>query len=573
MLGPGFLCLVMSLLFPLWVMAQEGPRIRSVSITGNAVFTTNEIVRETLLNPGSPADSATLVRQMEHVLSLYREEGYLFAKVEIDQTGEAHRPDVHVTIQENKPVIIDSVLLAGIAAIPAEVLRRELTIVGGPLRRTAIEGDIQNMLEVCERMGYPTTRISVASLDIRESEGRYGCTVVLKIHEGIRATLEGIRIEGNSFTKDHVILREIPYRNGDVFTDGLAASIQRSLERTQLFSSVATPEFVLSQDQRGFLLVKVQEGPPNRFDGMIGYSPAGRGTAGVVTGLIHVHFGNLFGTGRRMTARWMKESALTQELSLWYLEPWLASLPLDLEGGFVQRKQDSSYIRRNYSGKSMLRLTTEVGIGLTLEHMSVVPAERETGGLPGSSSWSVGATIRYDTRDNVVTPTSGVLYATSAEFGRKRIGGGAPEGTNRVAFDVEAYVAFTRGQVFVAALHGRDFSAPRVEDADLFRLGGTTTLRGYRENQFRGSRIAWSSFEYRLLAEGRSYLFGFVDLGYIRTPDIPVSGLSGSEITRWGYGAGARLDTGLGLITVGLAFGEGDTFRTAKLHFRLVNEF
>lgn len=556
------------------VQAQEKPTVRSVSITGNVAFTANEILRETSLNPGSPTDSAFFARQAEQVLSLYREEGFLFAEVEINPTGDAYRPDVHITIRENKPVFVDSVVLAGAASIPVDLLRRELTILGRPLRQTVIEEDIQRMLRVYEGMGYPTTGISVADLVIHGSEeGRYGCTVVLEINEGIRATLEGVRIEGNSFTKDHVILREIPYRNGEVFTDEFAALVRRSLERTQLFASVATPEFVLSQDQKGFLLVKVQEGSPNRFDGMIGYSPPVKGTVGVVTGLVHVHFGNLFGTGRRLTARWMKESALTQELSLWYLEPWLASLPLDLEGGFGQRKQDSSYIRRSYSGRVVLRLTTEVGIGLTLEHMNVVPAERETGGLPGSTSLSVGATIRYDTRDNAVTPTSGVLYGTSAEFGRKRIGGDAPEGTNRVAFDVEAYGALSRVQVVAVALHGRDFSASRVEDADLFRLGGTTTLRGYRENQFRGSRIAWSSFEYRLLAEKRSYFFGFVDLGYIRTPDIAVSGLSGSEITRWGFGAGARLDTGLGLITVGLAFGEGDTFRTAKLHFRLVNEF
>ncbi|MBI4418654.1 MAG: BamA/TamA family outer membrane protein, partial [Ignavibacteriales bacterium] len=402
---------------------------------------------------------------------------------------------------------------------------------------------------------------------------RYDCNVVLEIVEGVRANVEEIRIEGNSFTRNEVILREIPFRLPDLFNDNRATIIQRALQRTELFTSVSTPEFFLTADRRGAIMIRVQEGNPNRFDGMIGYSPAGRGTAGVVTGLADIQFRNLFGTGRKFTVRWMKESASTQEWSLWYFEPWVASLPVNAEAGFVQRKQDSSYIRRNYSGKAYIRLTQEFSAGFTVEHMRVVPVERVGVKTPGSASWSLGGSVRYDSRDNAITPTQGVLYSTTVEIGWKRVEGRSMDATKRLSFDTEAYLPLTRLQVLAGGLHGREYSAPVVEDADLFLLGGTTTLRGYRENQFRGSRIAWLTLEYRLLTGGRSYLFGFTDVGYIRIPEVAAVGVTGSEITRWGYGIGTRLDTGIGLITVGLAFGEGDTFRTAKLHIRLVNEF
>jgi outer membrane protein insertion porin family len=112
-----------------------------------------------------------------------------------------------------------------------------------------------------------------------------------------------------------------------------------------------------------------------------------------------------------------------------------------------------------------------------------------------------------------------------------------------------------------------------VEASDLFRLGGANTLRGYREGQFLGSRIAWTNLEYRFLADQRSYFFGFVDGGYVLTPDRPEVGLIRQELKKVGYGVGIRLDTPLGLIGVSLAFGEGDTFSTSKLHIRLANEF
>lgn len=99
------------------------------------------------------------------------------------------------------------------------------------------------------------------------------------------------------------------------------------------------------------------------------------------------------------------------------------------------------------------------------------------------------------------------------------------------------------------------------------------TLRGYREAQFLGSRMVWLNTEYRFLLGGRSYAYGFFDLGYTSTPDRSEAGLTKSELTRTGYGVGARVDTRVGMIGVSLGFGEGDTFRTAKLHLRLVNEF
>ena len=127
--------------------------------------------------------------------------------------------------------------------------------------------------------------------------------------------------------------------------------------------------------------------------------------------------------------------------------------------------------------------------------------------------------------------------------------------------------------MIVVSLCARDFRSSAVELSDLFRLGGANTLRGYREGQFLGSRVAWSNLEYRLLAGQRSYAFGFTDVGYVLTPDRPEVGLRKEELNRIGYGIGLRVDTPLGLIGVSLAFGQGDTFSTAKLHIRLANEF
>jgi outer membrane protein insertion porin family len=109
--------------------------------------------------------------------------------------------------------------------------------------------------------------------------------------------------------------------------------------------------------------------------------------------------------------------------------------------------------------------------------------------------------------------------------------------------------------------------------SDLFRLGGASTLRGYQEGQFLGSRIVWTNLEYRFLVAPRSFFYGFVDFGYIVQPVIAAIKSAASEQSKIGYGIGVRMDSALGLIGVSFAMGEGDTFGTAKIHIRLINEF
>jgi outer membrane protein insertion porin family len=196
-----------------------------------------------------------------------------------------------------------------------------------------------------------------------------------------------------------------------------------------------------------------------------------------------------------------------------------------------------------------------------------------------SRTTSVGISIRYDSRYNPTTPTSGILYSTDYQTGSKQSNSNgilAPEGksnTQRLLFDLSYYLSFFPRQVLAAELHLRDFSSSTIDGSDLFRLGGASTLRGYREGQFFGSRMVWTNLEYRFLVAPRSYFFGFIDVGYIVQPVIAALSMTASEQSKIGYGIGVRMDSALGLIGVSFALGEGDTFSTSKIHIRLMNEF
>jgi outer membrane protein insertion porin family len=119
----------------------------------------------------------------------------------------------------------------------------------------------------------------------------------------------------------------------------------------------------------------------------------------------------------------------------------------------------------------------------------------------------------------------------------------------------------------------REIQGDFIEESDYFKLGGNSTLRGYREEQFRGNRVAWSNIEYRYLISRRSYLFAFFDSGYYLVNGDESKKIVETSAFKNGYGFGMSFETGIGLLSVSYALASGEGFSDGKIHFGIINQF
>ncbi|HLP17365.1 MAG TPA: BamA/TamA family outer membrane protein [Bacteroidota bacterium] len=495
------------------------------------------------------------------------------------------------TRQEMIYPIVSAVNIRGNNAVSEEALRHLIeTSPGSPLLQSIAERDVQAMLTYYTGLGFAFTEIRIA-LTLNDATDIPTCVVLFTIDEGPRVLVREVSVQGNAFTSPDVIAREARLRPDEVFSQSKLDRMKRRLERLQLFTSVGEPQLYLLNDstlgrniRNGGILCTVQEGNMTAFDGVLGYVPGRTATeSGYLTGLVSLTMKNLFGTGRKVAARWQRETAATQELDLRYIEPWIFGMPIDVSLGYFQRKQDSTYVKSILSGRADYNITDELSLGATISSESIYPST-SLGYFTvfESSSLMLGGEIRYDTRDNSRVPTTGVRYVTSYQSGRKNITGPVeyllPTDTRnyyvqRVSVDIDLYTMPWRRHVFALGGHGRQVTSSVLEISDMYQFGGSSTVRGYRENQFIGSRIGWASFEYRFLTGRLSHVFTFVDGGYFSRPDETNAGIAKQERFLYGYGVGARLETGLGILSVSYALGKGDAFSAGKIHFGIINEF
>lgn len=516
-----------------------------------------------------------------------RQKRFYFAQIDSaisKKTAKNKANEIHVYVNSGPEFDLAAQISLSDSSIPKQNWQRELR---GVHDETAWLQRLNNVLAGLAREGHPLASFVLDSVTVHESsnEDSRQALLHLQLDPGPVVLLDSILIHGNKITKTNVLLRELPVKPGDKFNLDDIESIPDRLQRLGFLHSVSPPQLRADNRGRYLLDLTVVEGNSNFLNGVAGYNPGSGNEKGYLTGLLDLKFGNLLGTGRLVNARWEKRSRDTQELALRYREPWLAGWPLHLSGGFQQLVQDTSYVERRWDILAELpagRRFTLFGQLLT-ESVSPDSLAALQLGLPESRVASVVAGLRYDSRDDLINPTAGVFYSTSLETGRKRYRPTANAETEsfsrkKILLDFEWLLPVKWPQVLSLAIHGREVTTgePFVSITDQIRFGGATTLRGYREEQFRGSRVAWSNFEYRYLLSGQSRAFVFLDLGYYfreEPASSTAAALTAIDEIKRSFGLGVRLDTPLGIVGVDYGLGEGDDLLNGKVHVSLLNSF
>ncbi len=520
-----------------------------------------------------------------------RENGYYnytFGEIKKTLSDDSSKYEIEFSIQENEPTFVNKINIENIdSTFTGDINLILLQLDGQIFTKQIVEKTITEIIQFYDDNGYPFVSIEIKSVFFfyDSTENKNLADISLSLQKGENSIIKKIEIAGNDKTKSDVIIRNLRLRESETFNDELVEELPKRLNRLKFFEPVQSPGFYINSDNEGVLQISVKEIQTNNFDGIVGFVPSNNeNESGFFTGFVNISLRNLFGTGRAALIRWEQEDQNSQELELKYLEPWLFDYPFNISFGLFQRKQDSTYVQRNFNSEIEFLATESLSASFLFESESTIPSENDSEifTVYNSSVISTGVNLAIDTRDDLLSPTSGIRFVNSYYFRSKSINGpdefifeNTQTKINHQRFEVDLslfFQLFSR-QILSIGLHGKEMRGDSFEVSDLYRLGGANTLRGYRESQFLGNRVFWSNLEYRFLLTKRSFFYPFLDTGYyLRNADEQRNILELSEF-KFGYGLGINIETALGILGVSYALGEGDGFSEGKIHFGLVNEF
>ncbi len=547
--------------------AVATPPVSRIEIVGHESLSSREI--ESILGgeSGAPFDPSELAARADSLLAALASAGRPFARVEIVWNEAEDGVHLVASVREGPKVRLGRLTIEGIS--PEEARERA---AGASLRpgaivtRGSLEEEIEALLSSYENEGYPFAAVAPSGVSIGD-DGELEVGLVLD--PGTETRFGDVVVGGNTMTKDYVVRREARIERDEPFSEAELSRVRPRLERLGIFESVAEP--VVAVDPltgEATVGIDVTEGPANRIAGVLGYRPGIADEDGEITGLVEIELGNIAGTGRQASVEWENLRTDQTRIAFSYREPWLLGAPIDIGIGGIQTIRDTLYTTTEGDLFVAARMGSRTLVTWSVGAERYVP-EGETESTTTSSRTAL--VVDFDGTDAPANPARGVSLHAGLEYASKEERGtGVHSNAASLTLGGEAYLAVRPRHVIAIGgrLAGIRSSEDEVPFHELLVLGGATSLRGYREEQFRGTRTALGTLEYRVLLDRTSRVFAFVDVGYFFR-----EGRNSAKDAKLGYGIGLRGQTRLGIIGVDYGLGEGDGFLDGKLHVGLIREF
>lgn len=484
--------------------------------------------------------------------------------------------DSTIWVTSGPRVLVRSIDIEGLpeGMRAGEILAIWETKEGERLDSSRLSEDLLRLQEALHREGWPAAEVQ-STVELTMDPPGYQVRAVVR--PGDTPPLSGIVLPGGRRTKESIVARLTGIQLGEPVERFDARQIRRDLEQTELFEFVGEPAFVQTEEGALMISIPVEEVDPGRFDIVLGYQPPQDGVGGGVVGSGKIDLYSPFGEGRTLNLALNRTPGLISTFDAAVSDPFFLGSPIGVAAAFSGRSQDSTFSHQRISAEVSTRLSSSVQVGLIGSRESLDPG-RAGDTINRSTTWLAGVSVEIRSLDRFVSPRQGVAVESSFETGVRAFATDSLGSTRRqrLSLEVRGYLPTFINQGVVLGLDARSLigrglgpgdEASRFDEGELFRWGGASRLRGYDEDEVVGTTVGRLFSEYRFGFDARSFLFGFVDLGFVDRPELAT--LPARRELLPGYGVGIRVATALGLTTLTYALNPDLSPTRGKIHLSL----
>jgi outer membrane protein assembly factor BamA len=526
-------------------------------------------VRGTL---GLPLHPDSLYAGLQRLGRLYYELGYVDATL----APEPHGSTLRLHVDEGRAARLARVLVRGADALPEAEVRARLGLrAGQPFRPAHVEARLQALLDEYAQRGYLDAEAALERLEF----GADGVVLGVALSEGGRATLAEVRVQGNTASRAALVQRLARLGTPQPADGRRIHDAELLLRRSGLFAAVDTPVLYRpggGAERVGVLLRVVETQRRHSVFGAVGLARDPRRDGAYLHGSADLALRNIYGTGRDLEVAWQRDALVGSRLEVGYRERFLLGLPLDLDVDLAQAVRDSTYTGQSLGVGVVLPLnrTLALEVGTAVDR-SVFHVGQQGNAL--RLRHRVG--LRFETLEREADGRRFGALEVRAEYARRRndLSGAGLEDRSRVEQTLwggrfEAGLPLWARHVLAARgeWHVIDSDEAEVPASELYAMGGTRSLRGYREEQFRGDQVAYGGVEYRVGEARAAQLYGFVDGGVLRRRRRDAAR---EEEAHVGYGLGLRAEVAAGRFDLSFGVGEERSLGAVKVHVSFLQRF
>jgi outer membrane protein assembly factor BamA len=448
---------------------------------------------------------------------------------------------------------------------------------------------MEKILRWCENNGYPFAAVRLDSITMQNE----AITAQLNLSRNKLVKIDSIKVFGSAKISDTYLQSYLGMKPEDLYNESLIRDI-RSRVREIAFVREVKPFNVVFTEGKARVELFLESRRASQFDLVVGLVPPPENTPGKyeLTGDAHLKLLNSFSRGELIELNWKKPQALSQDLKVRFVYPFLFGTPLGSDLFLSIFKKDTTYIDvvKTAGLQYIIHGNNFIKAFISVKESNLLSANafQSSTTLPefaDISTTQYGLAFHAEKLDYRLNPRNGFSLDAEGRIGDKIIHKNAelnPAVYDSIELRSTQYYATAGADYFfplgkqstvTAGLKGAYQYSPVIFRNELFRIGGLRTVRGYDEESIYASLYLIGNLEYRFLLEQNSYLLAFVNRAYFKdeSRNAPIG--SGDLL---GFGGGITFETRLGIFSFIYALGRENQqvqVKNGKIHFGLISTF
>lgn len=455
-----------------------------------------------------------------------------------------------------------------------------------PFSPSRLSSLFESTLNHLENNGYPFARIKLDSANIKNKS----ISANLKLDKGPEILIDTVFIKANEKISIKTVYNYIKIKPNELYNEKLLKEIATRIKEIPYWEEVKPIELEFINNKCN-VYVYLKSSKSSNFNGVLGVQPDQNGKIGL-TGDVKVKLLNSFFRGESIGFNWRQTQQLTQDLDIDFNYPFLFNTPFGIDTKVKIYKKDTSFVDANFN----------IGIDYVLSGLNKVTVfyENQNSTLLSTKKYAsittlpdfadinknnYGLRLQAEKLDYRYNPRRGFSVELEGSVGFKKIkkNQALPQeiynniNLNSFVYKSEGtlryFLPIRKRSTILLKAQGSTFYNENIFVNELFRIGGTKTIRGFDEESIFASSYIIASIEYRFILEQNANISLFYDYGFMESnqrekylSDRPYS-----------FGAGISFETNPGIFSLSYALGSQFNspiyFRSAKVHFGFTSFF
>ncbi|MGK0126609.1 MAG: translocation and assembly module TamA [Candidatus Azotimanducaceae bacterium] len=434
--------------------------------------------------------------------------------------------------------------------IPKDIIRSRVTTINEEYFTTTIDQVsliLNEIVNYLESNGNTFVEVSLKNLITVE----VGFEAKLSINNLKNRSIDNIVVKGYSKFPKSFIKHYLNLQKGTIFNSNKITQISDAINSLEFVSEIKPPEILFTKDSTSIYLY-LQKNKSNVFDGLIGFSTNEKGKL-EFNGHFDLALNNAFNGGESIAVKWKSNGEDQKLFSLKLETPFIFNSNITPEMSFDIYKQDTTFLNTKASIdlKYILNPQTIVAAKYQSENSNDLTTTDSQSSIREFKNNFYGVSFEKNIFGTKRDYQNKFFFRLDAIWGNRTLISESLK-TDQSKYELTTYYNWSLNQknsIFI-----QNHSALLISDElftnELFRIGGTNSIRGFNEQSIFTSSHTILNLEYRYHLYNSSYLFSITDFAYINND------LLNNDTQLYSFGIGYEYKLKNGVINLSYALGK-----------------